>query len=253
MNTLLPSDPRSVNPPFNAFVVNDWLVSRRCPLTPCERSILRVVMAHADWETGDGAFPSLATIAAESGCSRATVCRALNHFDELADLGYPVTLTRERRFINGQFTSNLYSIATNDNSQVRLPSLMVRQQELTSLNQIKISEESEVIERVGNAITRPPLVEQQAAPLQSSPAPEKRVTESDQAARMRELAKLREKLLHEGRLRFPTQQHAKPLELDDPRRITPTLVLDYPPASLPSADEIARDFARRYGRREVAA
>ena len=144
MNLDLPSDHRSVNP-FCAFTVNDWLVSRRCPLTPCERSILRVIMAHADWDTGDDSWPSLKTIAEEAGCSRATVCRALNRFDEFSDIGLPVTLKRERRFWKGQFTSNTYTIATNDNaSQVRLPSLMVRQQELTSPNSDEIQKDPDL-------------------------------------------------------------------------------------------------------------
>jgi AraC-like DNA-binding protein len=118
---------------YNAFAVNDWIVNATCPLTPCERCILAVIRSHADWITGRGSYPSLQTIAREAGCSRATVCRALNRFDELArqdDL--PVKLKRQRRIIAGQYTSNLYVIETV--SQVRLPSLMLRQ-ELTSPNE----------------------------------------------------------------------------------------------------------------------
>lgn len=208
MSRVLSTDLRSVNPSFNPFIASDWLVSRHCPLSPAERSILRTILAHADWTTGEGAFPSLKTIAAEAGCSRATVCRALNHFDELAELDYPVKLIRERRYFNGQFTSNLYSIATNDNSQVRPPSLTVRQQELTPLNS---NPDPDVLapslEKPEPHVSEAPreAAGEASQVSHSTPAIRTQIPKSNQAQRMRELIAERQRMIADGRLRLPTK------------------------------------------------
>jgi hypothetical protein len=187
--------PSVVNPSYDAFAVQDWIVNAACPLTPTERCILLAIKSHADWISGSGSYPSLATIAREAGCSRASVCRALNRFDELASLdAHPVKLRRERRFIDGQYTSNLYTIETC--SLMRLPSLMV-QQKLTSPNNSLRRDGDELALSFREAESEHGL----------APVPEKGIQRACkpvcQADRMRELLAIRAKMLAEGRLAFP--------------------------------------------------
>lgn len=195
MQRSLAFSPVAVNPSYDAFAVNDWIVSATCPLTACERVILAVIRSHANWMTGSGSYPSLATIAREAGCSKATVCRALNRFDELACLDdLPVKLRRERRLLDGQYTSNLYTIETA--SQLRQPSLTVSQ---------KLTSPNEYIERDELALS---FSEPEPEPEHAlSRVPENRLSPAckpvSQADRMRELLAIRARMLAEGRLLYP--------------------------------------------------
>lgn len=213
--------------------VNDWTLDRSCPLTPCERSVLRAIAHHADYETGTGAYPSLKTIAAESGVSRATVCRALAKLEQVADLGYPIRLIRERRYLNGQYTSNLYSVQVANDSLMRLPSLTVRRQDLHLLTDPDPEETTEP-ETEPEAGSSEVVVEQanssygETAPISPSrplpPARKIKPPRPEQAQRMLELARLRERLVRERVIVFPWQQ--RPVA---PLSETPLLQLDYAP------------------------
>ncbi len=55
-----------------------WRQIAATRLTHTEKAVLVCLAAHADWQTGQGAYPSVATIAQETGLGRRTVQRTLS-------------------------------------------------------------------------------------------------------------------------------------------------------------------------------
>ena len=77
------------------------------PLSPTEKLVLLCIADHAHEKTQQ-CWPSLGTIAKESGLSTRSVIRSVNKLVELGLLG------RTDRFSNNRQTSNIYTIKIGD-------------------------------------------------------------------------------------------------------------------------------------------
>lgn len=84
-----------------SFSAIKWALKQ--PVSPIEKLVLVFVADHANEKTLQ-CFPSVGTIAAESGLSARSVIRSLN---KLVELGL---IERSDRFTNNRQTSNIYTV-----------------------------------------------------------------------------------------------------------------------------------------------